>query len=88
MENLAEIFGSIAATLAVMINIPQIIKIIKTKRSRDLSLFMIIIIFFCNIFWFLNGYLSHSISRELSGLFIMILSLFMIYLKFKYDKNG
>jgi len=86
MENLAEIFGSIAAILAVMINIPQIIKIIKTKRSRDLSLLMIIIVFFCNLFWFLNGYLSGSISRELSGLFIMILSVIMFYLKYKYNE--
>jgi len=84
---LAEIFGTIAAILAVGINIPQIIKIIKTKRARDVSLLMIIIIFFCNLFWFLNGYLSNSISRELSGLFIMILSIYMFFLKKKYNND-
>lgn len=84
---MAEIFGTIAAILAVGINIPQIIKIIKTKRARDVSLLMIIIIFFCNLFWFLNGYLSNSISRELSGLFIMILSIYMFFLKKKYNND-
>jgi len=83
----AEIYGTIAAILAVGINIPQIVKILKTKRAQDLSMIMIIIIFFCNFFWFLNGYLTNSISRELSGILIMILSSFLFYLKIKYGKD-
>jgi len=81
---LAEIFGSIAAIMAVSIYIPQMLKTMKTKRAYDLSMMTIIFMFTCNFFWFLNGVLEGSYSRTLAAIAIMVIAVIMFILKKKY----
>jgi len=78
-----EFFGILAALLAVFIYLPQLILILKTKQTRDISLLFLILILLCNISWALNGYFENSLTRLFSGIIIIIMTLPMLYFKLK-----
>ena len=86
INNVGELSGVVAAILSVGIYIPQLVLILKTKNTRDISLLFLILLILCNLFWAINGYLTHSNSRLFSGLTIIILSIPMLYYKLN-DKN-
>lgn len=52
----ADIFGMIAGILTSIRLIPQLIKTIKIKETRDLSLWFLIIIFFQAVFLIFYGF--------------------------------
>ncbi|MBT5491494.1 hypothetical protein HOK00_04210 [bacterium] len=83
MIDYGEFFGILAALLAVFIYLPQLILILKTKQTRDISLLFLILILLCNISWGLNGYFENSLSRLFSGIIIIIMTLPMLYFKLK-----
>ena len=83
MIDYGEFFGILAALLAVFIYLPQLIHILKTKKTRDISLLFLILILLCNISWALNGYFENSLTRLFSGIIIIIMTLPMLYFKLK-----
>lgn len=79
--NIAEVAGTVAAIFGVLINIPQLILVIRTRQTRDISALSIVFILIGNAAWTLNGYLSDSPSRMYSGIAIFILASFIFYFK-------
>ena len=63
MIDYGEFFGILAALLAVFIYLPQLIHILKTKKTRDISLLFLILILLCNISWALNGYWNRNNTK-------------------------
>jgi len=86
--NNPETYGILAAFFAVLIYIPQLMQIFKTRKTRDLNILFLIFIIICNIFWMINGYMSGSISRFLSGLIISLMTLPMFWIKINNIKNN
>ncbi|WP_457748750.1 SemiSWEET family sugar transporter [Sulfurimonas sp.] len=78
-----EPYGVVAGILTVGIYIPQLIKTLKTKQTRDLSMLMLVLIVLCNIAWVFNGIEINSPSRYLSAIFVLVLTIPILYIKFK-----
>jgi MtN3 and saliva related transmembrane protein len=85
--DLATILYLIANTLCFCAIFPQIIKMIKTRSTKDLSLTMLIMYLIANTLLFIYGILSKSISMALSNLGLLLLTVLETCLKFKYDEK-
>lgn len=59
-QNLAEIFGLIAASCTTVSFIPQAIKVYQTKHTKDISLSMFVIFVLGLAFWIVYGFWGFS----------------------------
>ncbi len=55
-----EIIGTIAATLTTLSFLPQTIKVIKTRHTKDISLLMYVLLVVGVSLWFVYGIMLHS----------------------------
>ena len=82
------LFSTIAATLAPILStsmlIPQLYKTYQTKRVKDLSLYMILLLFFANILWLLHGYFIGDISLIVAGTIDSSLVLILLLMYYRY----
>ena len=82
------IIGSIAGVVGGIISVisflPQVLKIFLSKSAKDISYGMYFIIILSNILWMTHAYSINSLELFLTNLFILILALTIILLKFKY----
>jgi MtN3 and saliva related transmembrane protein len=79
------IVGLFAAACTTSAFLPQAVKTIRTKRTRDLSLRMYILQATGNISWLTYGLLSHNIPIILADSVTSILVFTILTLKIKYD---
>ena len=76
-----EMAGFIATISGVLINVPQLRKVMQTKQTRDLSLITLLLIMFTNVFWAVNGCCTDSPSRLYGSIVIFALTIPMLYFK-------
>jgi len=79
-----EILGITAAILTTISFLPQTIKTIKTKNTKDLSLSMYSILFVGIALWFVYGYLIGDLPIMLANGVTLVLSGAILVLKIKY----
>jgi MtN3 and saliva related transmembrane protein len=84
METFTLILGLIAATLTTFAYLPQSIKAIKTKHTKDLSLPMILMLEFGLITWLIYGILISSVPIIAANTISIVLMSIILYLKIKY----
>ncbi|EKE14613.1 MAG: hypothetical protein ACD_12C00390G0001 [uncultured bacterium] len=73
---LIQLLGLSAGGLVIIASLPQILKIIQTQSTKDISLPMYIIQIIGIILWVIFGFITN-------GIFLM-LNLFILYLKLKH----
>lgn len=80
-----ELVGFIAAIFTTAAGLPQLIKIIKTKHARDLSLALILV--FCTglFLWMIYGILINSWPLIIEDAITLVIWLAILYYKLKYD---
>lgn len=78
------IIGVIAGICTTVSFIPQIIKILKTKHVRDISLYMFVILTFGIFLWLIYGILLGKFPIILANSTSFALCLFIIMCKFIY----
>jgi MtN3 and saliva related transmembrane protein len=78
-----EYIGFIAGFCTTIAFIPQAIKIIKTKSTKDISLPMYIIYSIGLIMWLTYGYLNNSYSLIAANIITLVLSTFILTIKLK-----
>lgn len=78
------ILGVAAGTLTTSSFIPQIIKIIKTRSAKDVSLVMFIIISFGIALWLIYGLLKKDIPIIIANSVTLVFNLTVLFLKYKY----
>jgi len=78
------VLGVAAGTLTTSSFIPQIIKIIKTKSAKDVSLVMFIIISFGISLWLVYGILKSDIPIIIANAVTLVFNLIVLGLKYKY----
>ena len=74
--------ATFAPILSISIVLPQLYKTYQTKRVKDLSLYMILLLLFANILWLLHGYFIEDISLMITGViqsFLVAILLLMYY---------
>lgn len=79
--------GIIAAIAMPLFNIPLIIKIIKRKSSRDISLLWVLGIWLTSLLMLPSGLLSHDIVLKLFNVTNFVLFTFVFAVAYRY-RNG
>lgn len=78
-----EIIGFIAAVCTTFAFLPQVIKVWKTKQTKDLSLRMYTIMFIGICLWFVYGLRINSLSIVLANIVTCILVFTILVYIFK-----
>ncbi len=79
-----EIIGTIAAFLTTVAYIPQVIKVLKHKDTKSISLGMYVMITSGLAAWLLYGILIHSPSLIIANAITVFLALVILIMKIKH----
>ena len=85
--NYIDILGFIAGICVTISVIPQIIKVIKTKRVKDISLLTFSLLTFGIALWVIYGVLKKDIPIIIANGISLCLNLIMIYFIIYYEKE-
>jgi MtN3 and saliva related transmembrane protein len=79
-----DILGYSAGAITSLTFLPQVIKTWKERSAKDISMMMFLIAATNEIMWIAYGILRNDWVIILTNAVILVMSLTMIYLKFKY----
>jgi len=79
-----EIIGLIAATMTTAAFVPQLIKAIKLKSTKDISLVMYLVMFTGVVLWLIYGLHHNSAPIIFANSITAVFTFAMILLKLKY----
>jgi MtN3 and saliva related transmembrane protein len=79
-----EVFGTVAGVLGVASYLPQLVKVVQTKQTRDLSLGMWTITVLALIFWVIYGVLKDSVPVALANGTLLGIALVILFYKLRY----
>ena len=80
--------GYAAATMTTISFLPQLIRVVKLKSARDISLGMFLIFSAGTFGWLVYGLLSHSAPVWIANAVTLVLSVSILLLKLKYDERA
>ncbi len=86
-EILTDTLGAVGSFISVVTYAPQVIKIFKSKSTKDISMPMLLLLSFGVAIWLAYGFLLHNAALIVTNILILAMSLVMIFLKLKYDKR-
>ncbi len=81
---MVDIIGSTAGFLTIISFLPQIIKTYRTKKAKDISLMMFLIIDAGAILWTIYGILLYKWPIIITNSLVFVLCLFITIMKIKY----
>lgn len=79
------LFGLLAFVTSVIGLLPQLIKSLKTRSTRDLSLWMLLNYALCSFSWIMYAIYSHSAYVFWSNVLGILSSLALLFLKWKHE---
>lgn len=82
-ENL---LGLIAGGLTSVASLPQLIKVLKTKNTNDLSALMLIILISGLSLWVWYGVIKDELPIILSNAFAAVLNMILLFCKLTFKK--
>ena len=82
--NTVSLLGFLAGALTLTASLPQIIKTLKTKRTKDISLPMYIILNIATFLWLVYGLLSNQPPVSVINGIYLVLNLTILSLKIRY----
>ncbi|AHF15791.1 SemiSWEET family sugar transporter [Niabella soli] len=85
--NGVDLLGAVAGVITTLTFLPQVIKTIKDKSVKDISLMMFVIAAVNEAMWIVYGALKNDWVIILTNAVILCLSLTMIYLKIAYARK-
>ena len=85
MMNIYDIIGFVATFLTIITGIPQLIKIIKSKKSNDVSLSMFVILAVAQILWVIYGVYRSDVQIIITNVIAGFITLFIIYITIYYN---
>ena len=83
--NVYDIIGYIATFLTIITGIPQLIKIIKNKKSNDVSLSMFVILAIAQMLWVVYGIYRSDVQIIITNVIAGFITLFIIYITIYYN---
>lgn len=81
------ILGWIASLLCTLILIPQIIKALKTRKTKDVSMSMLVLSVLGNGFWAAHASMTQNLPLIAGAGLISLMSITLIIFKYLFDKN-
>lgn len=81
------LIGYAAATMTTISFLPQLIRVIRLRSAREISLLMFLV-FSCGTFtWMVYGFLSHSPPVWIANVVTFTLSLSILIMKLRFDRE-
>ena len=87
LEIASQVFGYISGALVVGYNIPQLVRIAKTKSSNDVSMLSMVFQFILNLLVITYGILIGEIPMITSESLACLICISIMVLKCKFDKK-
>ena len=87
-EPMLNIVGYVAATFTTISFLPQLIRVIRLRSTRDISLGMFTMFSTGKALWFMYGLLLHSTPMVLANGITCALSTSILMLKIRNDHSG
>jgi MtN3 and saliva related transmembrane protein len=78
------LFGLVAAALTVVAFFPQLMKVSKTRSTRDISLGMFSIFCVAVFLWFVYGLLTNDTPVTVANFLVFVQALVILAFKVKY----
>jgi MtN3 and saliva related transmembrane protein len=82
-----ETLGYVAGILTTIAFVPQVIQIYKTKSAKDVSLAMFLLFTAGVVMWLIYGIKSNAFPVIAANVITLLLSLVILFFKFKYRKT-
>jgi len=82
-----EYVGLFGAFLSSITFIPQVVKAWKSKSVKDLSIWMLLIVFTSVIVWLVYGFHLNLVPVILANAVILLLSLILLFFKIKFKNR-
>jgi MtN3 and saliva related transmembrane protein len=79
--------GMVAAFCTTISFVPQLIRVWRLRSAREISLIMFLIFSLGTALWLLYGIFIHSVPVILANAVTMALSLAILALKVRFDRN-
>lgn len=83
----AELAGWLAAIFTTLIFVPQLHKAFTTKKTRDISMMMVVLAIMGNSAWFVQALLTSNLPLMVCAVLIIIMSIILILFKYFNDKK-
>jgi MtN3 and saliva related transmembrane protein len=83
-----DLIGFVAAFLTTAAFVPQLLRVVKLRSARDISMRMFLMFSLGVLLWLIYGICSGSKPVIASNLVTLVLSVSIIVLKLKYDRLG
>jgi MtN3 and saliva related transmembrane protein len=80
--------GYAAATMTTVSFLPQLIRVVKLRSARDISLGMFLIFTLGTTLWLVYGLLSRSVPVWLANGVTLVLSASILFLKLRFDRRA
>ncbi|MBW3538123.1 SemiSWEET transporter [Candidatus Parcubacteria bacterium] len=80
------VIGWLAGALTVVAFLPQLVKIIRTKKTRDISLPTFLVLSSSALLWTLYGLLRSDLSIAVTNAIILTFSAMIVTYKVRLDK--
>jgi MtN3 and saliva related transmembrane protein len=87
-QNSIDLIGYVAATCTTLSFLPQLFRVVRLKSARDISLGMFLIFSLGTALWLTYGLLSHSKPVTVANAVTFLLSISILVLKLRYDRNA
>ena len=78
--------GLMAAFLTTFAGLPQLLQILKTKKTNDLSIYTLLMVIVGVILWLVYGIYLKDLLLILANSISLALQLTILYFKRRYDK--
>jgi MtN3 and saliva related transmembrane protein len=82
--DLKSVIGTVAGIFTTISFIPQVLHVIKTKSTKDISLTMFVLFLLGVIFWLIYGIIINEIPIIIANTLIAILAGIILVYKIKY----
>ncbi len=87
-SELVSTIGYVAAFSTTVSFVPQLVRVIRLKTARDISLGMFLFFSWGVFMWLIYGIAIHSWPVTASNSVTLVLSISILVLKLKYDREG
>jgi MtN3 and saliva related transmembrane protein len=80
--------GLVAGTLTSVAAIPQVVKTLRTRHARDISIWQPLLLAFGVALWIVYGMLIDDLPLMLANIIPLICNILLVGLKIYYDRNA
>lgn len=87
-QDTIDFIGYVAATCTTLSFLPQLVRVLRLRSARDISLGMFLIFSIGTGLWLTYGLLSHSRPVTAANAVTFVLSISILALKLRFDRNA